>query len=216
MNIDNRIKDIANLIPKCHSIADIGTDHAYLPIYLMQNYICEIAYACDVANGPLNVAKKNIAKYNLNNKIIPILSNGLNNVPIVDVVIMAGMGGQLIIDILKNNSKKYQTFILQPNNNIDTLRKYLCTNNYAIIDEVVSNVNKKYYEILVVINQKQNLTSKEITYGPINLIKKSPNFINKWVKILIQYCTILDNFRGSKQEYQRIIDKIDEIREILQ
>ena len=64
MNIDNRIKDIANLIPKCHSIADIGTDHAYLPIYLMQNYICEIAYACDVANGPLNVAKKNIAKYN--------------------------------------------------------------------------------------------------------------------------------------------------------
>ena len=65
ISIDDRLKGIASLVDKCNVIADIGTDHGYLPIYLINNNIAKYAYACDVAAGPLNSAKDNIAKYQL-------------------------------------------------------------------------------------------------------------------------------------------------------
>ena len=80
ISIDNRLSNIASLIDNCESFADIGTDHGYLPIYLIQANKAQYGYACDVAKMPLNSAKENISKYNLCDKISTILSDGLDKV----------------------------------------------------------------------------------------------------------------------------------------
>lgn len=215
IKIDNRLQSIASLVSTCHTLADIGTDHAYLPIYLLQTNKCALAYACDVASGPLKAAIDNINKYHLNEKIIPILGDGLSKIPLVDEVIIAGMGGLLIIDILKKAPNDFQSFVLQPNNNINTLRHYLTTNNYQIIDEDVAFASGKYYEILKVAKGQQTLSALEIEYGPINIIKKSPLFILKWTEILHNYQRIINDFKGSQSEYLRLQNKISEINNII-
>ena len=116
ISIDDRLKDIASLVERCDVIADVGTDHGYLPIYLIQNNICQKAIASDVAIGPLSKAIENIDKYQLNDVISTTLCSGLNKIPAnVDTVIMAGMGANLIIDILNEAPYKYETYILQAN-----------------------------------------------------------------------------------------------------
>jgi len=215
ISIDDRLKSIALLVDKCDSIADIGTDHGYLPIYLINNNIAKYAYACDVATGPLNSAKENIAKYQLEDKITTILSDGLEKVPYVNTVIMAGMGGNLIAQLLNNKKLNYDTYILQANNNIDDLRRYLTNNNYEIIDEVVTYAHKKYYEIIKVVKGFQSLNELQIKYGPINLIKKTSLFKEKWTNVLSKYESILNEFKGSESEKDRLLNEVKELKEIL-
>ena len=215
ISIDNRLKEIASLIDNCKSFADIGTDHGYLPIYLIQTNKAEYGYACDVAKMPLNSARENISKYNLDNKISTILSDGLKKVPKVDVVIMAGMGGNLIVDILKNAKLKYDTYILQPNINVSYVREYLTNNNYMIIDEKITFTHKKFYEILKVVKGNQPLTDLQIKYGPINLKNKSQIFIDKYTKILHKYESILSDFKGNEDDKNKIINEINELKNIL-
>ena len=101
ISIDDRLKDIASLIDNCDTIADVGTDHGYLPIYLIQTGVCKKAIASDVAKGPLSKAVENIDKYQLNESIKTILCSGLEKIPSnVDTIIMAGMGANLIIDLI--------------------------------------------------------------------------------------------------------------------
>lgn len=215
ISIDDRLKSIALLVDKCDSIADIGTDHGYLPIYLINNNIAKYAYACDVSIGPLNSAKENIAKYQLEDKITTILSDGLEKVPYVNTVIMAGMGGNLIAQLLNNKKLDYGTYILQANNNIDDLRRYLTNNNYEIIDEVVTYAHKKYYEIIKVVKGFQSLDELQIKYGPISLIKKTSLFKEKWSNVLSKYESILNEFKGSESEKDRLLNEVKELKEIL-
>ena len=214
--IDDRLKDIASLVDNCDIIADIGTDHGYLPIFLLQNKIAKFAYACDVAKGPLQSAIDNLKKYNLQDNSETILTDGLINVPAkVNTIIIAGMGGNLIIDILKNRQFDFQTYILQPNIHHYALRKYLMENNFQIVDEKVSYAQKKYYEIIKVKHGKQTLNENELLYGPINLSKKSELFINKWIETKNKLSKILVDFKGSKDDKQKIIDQIDSINLII-
>ena len=214
--IDQRLKDIASLVDNCDFVADIGTDHGYLPIYLIQNNQAKKAIASDVAIGPLNKAIENIEKYQLSEVIETKLCSGLSAIPSeVHTVIMAGMGANLIIDILKAAKYKYQTYILQANLNVNVLRKYLSENNYMIIDEKVTFANKKYYEILKVKVGHQKLKDLEIKYGPINLKNKSELFIKKYLNMIDTYKYILKDFKGSNDEYNRLNNEINEILEVL-
>ena len=214
--IDQRLKDIASLVDNCDFVADIGTDHGYLPIYLIQNNQAKKAIASDVAIGPLNKAIENIEKYQLNDVIETRLCSGLTKIPSdVHTVIMAGMGANLIVDILKEAKYKYQTYLLQANLNVNVLRKYLTENNYMIVDEKVTYANKKYYEILKVKIGHQKLTELEIKYGPINLKNKSEIFVKKYLSIVDNYKRILKDFKGSQEEYTRLNNEINEILEML-
>lgn len=216
ISIDDRLQDIASLIDNCTSIADIGTDHGYLPIYLIQKGVCKKAIASDVAIGPLSKAIENINKYQLEESISTTLCSGLSKIPSdIDTVIMAGMGANLIIDIIYEAKYKYGTYILQANLNVNLLRKYLSENNFVIVDEKVSFANKKFYEILKVKQGQQTLNEMQIKYGPINLVNKSPNFIKKWQSVINTYNRILNDFKGSTSEKKRLNDEIDEITKML-
>ena len=216
ISIDERLKDIASLIDNCDIIADIGTDHGYLPIYLIQTGICKKAIASDVAIGPLSKAIENINKYQLNDSIKTTLCSGLEKIDSnVNTVIMAGMGANLIIDLITNAPHKYETYILQANLNVNLLREFLVNNGFEIIDEKVSFAGKKFYEILKVKQGTQTLNEMQLKYGPINLVNKSPLFVKKWESVINTYKHILNDFKGSESEQKRLNDEIVEISNIL-
>ncbi len=150
MRLNNRLKMIADNIPPCTTVSDIGTDHAYIPIYAVQNGLCEKALAADLRSGPLEMANKNIKRNGLETHVETRLGNGLE--PILpsecDVIVIAGMGGQLIRDILSASGEKAQRarlLLLQPNNAPDALRRWLYENGYAIVDEALALDAGKYY-----------------------------------------------------------------------
>lgn len=135
-------------------VADIGTDHAYIPIYLAQNNLIEKAIATDLREGPLLIAKSNIEKYNLTEKIELRLGSGI--APIergeVDTYIIAGMGGELISNILSADTEKAysaETLVLQPMNAQDVLRKWLSENGFSIIEEDITTEEHKVYNLII-------------------------------------------------------------------
>ena len=156
MELTPRLKKIAGLLPdKAKTLADIGTDHAYLPVYCLLNGICENAIAMDVNEGPLKRAEENTKKYNLEDKISLRLSDGIQKLKKgeADVIVIAGMGGLLIQKILEDG-KDILTLgtklILQPMIAQEELREYLFSNGYAIENEYVVSEGSKFYNIFCV------------------------------------------------------------------
>lgn len=149
-------------------IADIGTDHAYIPIYLIENSLAEYIIASDVKKGPLSIASENIKEHKLLNKIETRLGSGLsvlkNNE--VDTVIIAGMGGQLISEIIQADIDiaKNVNLTLQPMNAQYELRKYLIENGFTIVSEDISVEGFKVYNILNVKNGRQTKFKNDIEY----------------------------------------------------
>ena len=122
--ISKRLETIASMVPSGKVVFDVGSDHALLPCYLVENGITTKEYAGDNKKGPLESALKNISVHGFNDKIIPVLSDGLNEArEDVEVVIIAGMGYHTAIDIIeKSDVDKYDRFIVQINKNADLLR----------------------------------------------------------------------------------------------
>lgn len=130
MQLSSRLKAICNMVDHCNCTADIGTDHGYIPIYLVKNNICNRAIASDINKGPIRKAEINIRNEDLQNKIECRLGSGLNTINIGEVqeIIIAGMGGNLIRDIINENInifKSVNTLILQPIQNPEVLREYI-------------------------------------------------------------------------------------------
>ena len=138
---DKRLLTCAELC-RGRRIADIGTDHGYLPCYMAATGLCDSALACDTAPLPLESAREHIAEYGLQDKVTAILSDGLEKVPpegLTDIVI-AGMGGELIASILEKCSWLMETcppinLVLQPMTKWDHLRKWLYDSHFLVTDE---------------------------------------------------------------------------------
>ena len=149
MNIETkitpRLKMVADLVPPCDLVADIGTDHGYLPIYLVKGGICKNAVAADINEGPLSAAKKNIAQTRVKDKIETRLSDGLKSIDKADCVTIAGMGGELIASILEHRKENMLSFVLQPQRSYDFLRYFLAKNGFEIKKEAVAKEGEKMY-----------------------------------------------------------------------
>lgn len=211
MKLDARLTSIAQQVPKGSVVADIGTDHAYLPIYLCLENIASHVYACDIAKMPLKKAKENIQKYHLEDKIEPILTDGLHQLSNhIDVIIIAGMGGHLMANIIQGST--YPMLILQPNTHAEIVRNALLENNYKIIEEEVVLENQKYYEIIKAIPGKENYTMLELQYGPILLQKKTPLFLEKYRKRYAQLKEILATFNQN----EAILNELELLKMILE
>ncbi|MCB2354253.1 tRNA (adenine(22)-N(1))-methyltransferase [Clostridium estertheticum] len=155
MELSIRLKCIVSMIEKCDSVIDVGTDHGYVPIYLVQKGITKKAIASDINRGPVEKAKKNINRNNAANEISCRLGSGLSTVKEgeVQVAIIAGMGGNLIRDILETDLdivKKLKYMVLQPVQNAEVLREYLYKIGYEFIDEEICYDDGKFYEIIKV------------------------------------------------------------------
>lgn len=173
-----RLKTCLNYIPNDSIILDVGSDHAYLPIAAILEKKAQKAYAVDNKKGPLNGAINNIKAHHLEAKIIPLLSDGIRDLKDdVDTVIIAGMGGKTIYNILHQKPyKNVQRFILQANVYFETVRRLTINNPLKIVSETVVLEDGLFYPIIVLEKGTQVLTEKELTFGPILLKDKSAAF----------------------------------------
>lgn len=147
-----RLLAIAAAVPEGASLADIGTDHAYIPIYLCLTGKIQSALAMDVRPGPLARAEENINRYGLAPRIKTRLSDGLSALleKEADTAVLAGMGGLLIAELLEKAPVTLQTYILQPMTAVAELRQYLAENGYVITDEVLAQEGEKLYTVMTV------------------------------------------------------------------
>lgn len=182
MKLDKRLRRISELVSKDATLVDIGCDHGWLGIYLLEKKLVKHVYAADVAQGPLDNVRGNIKKYHLEKQMDAILSDGLasfQDIAFSDVAI-AGMGGSLIIDIIDENLEllddKY--LILQANINVAGLRRYLLEHDFIIIEEDVIAENNISYNIIKT-QKSKNIKNDdyqpiEIEYGRDNLLSHNP------------------------------------------
>lgn len=187
IQLSERLLLVAGFIPKDASLADIGSDHAYLPCYAYQNQLIIKAIAGEVNEGPFQSALTTVRSLDLENTISVRLGDGLDVIGRgeVDTVVIAGMGGGLIRRILDTGKAKLTdetTLILQPNVASDTLRKWLNTEKWQIIREDILKEDDHIYEIIVAKRGGwlKSLTADEILMGPKLLKTKEAVFKEKW------------------------------------
>lgn len=166
-----RLGKIAELVPRCKTVADIGTDHAYIPVYLVTNGVAERAVASDIRKGPVARARESAARYELSDKIDVRLGAGLETIGAgeAEVVVVAGMGGILISDILDKSRDRIvdaKLLILQPMTAEAELREYLCKNGYGICGEYLVCEEDKLYNIITAVSRGgSEYTEVEIYMG---------------------------------------------------
>ena len=163
---NKRLLKCASMVSGKGTVCDVGTDHAYLPVYLVEEKICERAIAGDIADGPLEAAAATINRAGLGEKITVVKSDGLKEIDpegITDVVI-AGMGGETIIAIIEAAKwlENGVNLILQPMTKEPLLRKWLCENGYGIIKEEAVTDNDHVYTVMKVIFDGYRVTVSDL------------------------------------------------------
>ena len=203
--LSKRLKTVADLVTKGNIVADVGTDHGYVPIYLVEKGISPFAYAMDVNEGPLNKAKLNIAEHGLEDKIETILSDGLDSFGNrkADTVIIAGMGGDLIVDIL-SRAPEFEELILSPHKRVDLVRKYLCDNGYMISDEKMVEDAEKYYPVIKAVMGESSYSDVELEFGPVLLEKQDETLKSFLQKELEKFSKIKENVKDNAEVEDRI------------
>lgn len=146
--LSNRLLMVADLAVPCEKVFDIGTDHCYLPVYLVQKGICKAAVATDIKEGPVRIAKRNVRLFGMEKHIDVFVADGMNHVEEGCCVIIAGMGADVIVDILKkdmDSAKSCEWLILQCQSKTERLRAFLWDNGFAIEEEALINDRDKIY-----------------------------------------------------------------------
>lgn len=220
--ISKRLETVASFVPQESVLLDVGSDHAYLPIELVEKAHIERAIAGEVVVGPYQSAVKNVESHGLSEKIQVRLANGLaafEESDQVSVITIAGMGGRLIASILEEGFDKLahvERLILQPNNREDDLRSWLQDHGFQIIAESILEEAGKFYEILVVESGQMKLSAKETRFGPFLSKEVSPVFVQKWQKEVSKLEFALGQIpEKNHEERQVLVDKIQAIKEVL-
>lgn len=201
IKLDARLLAVAELVGKSSLIADVGSDHGYLPIYLVESGQVDMAVASDVNQGPLDAANRNIKKEGLEDKIVTRLANGLKGIEdfTLDTVIMAGMGGELIWSIIENAPGDYcrekrPYLVLQPMSSVYELCMLLSNGEFEIVDERLAFHSGKLYRALKVLytGKKQECTLLELHVGKINLERGGELTTMMLEKLKLKYMRIVD------------------------
>lgn len=227
MKLSKRLGKIAEYVPQGSIVADIGTDHGYIPIYLIENLICEKVIAADVSKPSLDKTINYVKDIGYEDRINTRLGDGLAVLKPneVDTIIIAGMGGVLMTQILNRSPEIIETtnnFIFQAMIGTDELRKYLYNNNFVIEDESLIYEDGKYYEIIFAKKGKSSYNMDNFCEIGHKLIEKKDPLLPDFLKHKISYNqNIINNLDISKGESlkSRAIElesKNDKFREALE
>lgn len=224
---------IAELIHDDAQVADIGSDHAYLPTYLVQSGKTNFVIAGEVNEGPYRSALKQISEAGLQSKVDVRKGNGLSVLiqGEVDTIVIAGMGGALISQILTEGIDKMigvKQLVLQPNVAEDMVRKFAVENGWELKEEVIIEEYERIYEILSFIRgdamkpyRNQQLPIELLLkLGPYLVNKKESAFIKKWTRELVQYEVVMDQLLQANQQNalkrrEELLSEYEQIKEIL-
>lgn len=227
MELSKRLNSIINHIENTVVIADIGTDHGYIPIYAIENNLCSKAIAVDINKDPLDKARLNSIIEGVDDKIDFRLANGIKGLKKdeANVVVIAGMGGNLIRDILEESIDIVETLdylVLQPAQNPEILREYLYTNDYEVIKEDLCYDEEIYYEVFKVRRKTGESTVLDSLYYEISpklLMDKHPLMkeyleakINNYKKI---EGFIQDDTENAKIKKELVKEKINTLNSMI-
>ena len=216
MKINARLKTIGDLVEKDSICLDVGCDHALLDIYLVHRKANIKTIASDIAQGPLEQAKKNIEREHLEDVIETRLGSGLETyTDEINTIIISGMGGRNIIGIFKDNIKKLnkvETLIISPNNYQEDVKRCLCKHGFYIQNEEFVKDKKFIYQIIIFKKGKKRYSKKEYFFGPIFLEKKGPLFREYYERELksreILISLLPKNFKLKKYQAKKEIKMI--------
>lgn len=217
VQLDSRLSAVASLVRKGKTLADIGTDHAYLPVYLVENRIINRAIASDLRTGPLENARAAVSQYCFEDKIELRLSDGLDNIKEMEVedIAVAGMGGLLIAGFIERTKwlKNPEIhLILQPMTHAEELRKTLYDNGFTIDKELVAKDGDKLYIII-----SAYYIGKITEYSDINLIigtlsqnndELSKEYLNKMFVKYDKKLTALKLANKETDELEKIVGEL--------
>jgi tRNA (adenine22-N1)-methyltransferase len=226
-----RLAAVSKYVPKGARLADIGSDHAYLPCFLAKNEGIPFAIAGEVVMGPFQSAERNVLAEGLAGIISVRLGDGLEVIQQdeVDCITIAGMGGALIASILEDGKDKLTSvkrLVLQPNIGAISIRKWFIENNWELIDEEILEEDGKIYEILIgekgdpIKPYKTNL-DMGLLVGPFLVEKQDKTFKKKWTSEMKNWQRIFEALEGATQssetveKKQEIIAKIKLVEEVL-
>lgn len=228
MQLSNRLKTVADIVTKGNRVADVGCDHAYIAIHLAENNIAPKVIAMDVNKGPLSKAQENIALWGLADKIETRLSDGLLKLRPgeADSIVIAGMGGALMVKILKEGEKSLagvKELILQPQSEIFLLRRYLHEKGYEIETEKMVKEDEKFYVIIKAAKSKSTKTyEKEIfyLYGKLLLEGGEPvvkEYLEREKRLKVQVKEVLaeSTSQGSTRRLEEIREELSSVEEAL-
>jgi len=149
--LSQRLAAVAEMVREGSVVADIGTDHAYLPVYLVRSGRCPHALACDLRPGPLDHARKTVDSFDVGDMVELRQTDGLDGVNYADDVVIAGMGGELIVRILGRSAfirDSRVALVLQPMTALPELRAFLCLSGFEIKKETVVREGDKLYLVI--------------------------------------------------------------------
>ena len=211
-----RLERVAAHMPAGARLADIGSDHGYLPVALMRRGAIASAVAGEVALTPFNAARRTVRDNELEQRISVRQANGLEAIEAADgitAISICGMGGETIRDILDSGKARLngrERLILQPNGGEEPLRQWLMEHDYRIFCEELLEENGFYYEIIVAERVgPQVYTAEELYFGPLQMQARSPVFLDKWQRMLQQKQKVLTSFARARQAVPEV--KVQEI-----
>ena len=192
-----RMETLMNMAGKGKTLADIGCDHGYITIAAIQRNAFDSVIAMDINKGPLEAAKSNAKEYGVFEKIDFRLSNGLDKLEQneADTILIAGMGGPLICDILSRNmenAKSAKKLVLSPQSDVPEFRKFVLSNGFMILDEEIVRDEGKYYFVFSLSPSEKNDYPRGeagIRYGGILLEKRHPvlrEYLEKQREVILE------------------------------
>lgn len=225
MKLSNRLQLVADFVTKGNIMADIGTDHGYVPVYLVKNNLIPKAFAMDIGKGPLERAKEHVLEYEVADKVELRLSDGLEklNDGEADTVLIAGMGGGLIVDILKNGKhvlRNVKEIILSPHSEWELVREYMVNEGYIIIREEMIIDSGKYYVVMKWQKNEDEVTKKdykkeELVYGRLLLHNKDVVLQEYLLREKENYYKILKSLETYGKDNNKRKKEIEECIDIL-
>ena len=227
VKISNRLTTAAALVTQGYTLADVGTDHGYIPIYLLQQEKIPSAIAMDINEGPLERAKEHIALYGLQAYIQTRLSDGVAALKPgeVEAVLIAGMGGGLVMHILQDGEQVCRTakeLILQPQSEIERVREFLREEGYTILAEDMVYEDGKFYPMMKVQYQGENENAQKASevlklsdlYGGLLLQNRHPVLKTFLEKEKLIYTGIKENL-AKQPVSEKIRMRLAEVEDIL-
>lgn len=204
-HLSERLATVAGYVPTGSRLADIGTDHAYLPVNLAKRGVIISGVAGEVVRGPFENARHEIDREGLSDQITARLANGLKAIEPgdqIDTVVIAGMGGALITQILTQDFGRLEgvnRLVLQPNVGEMNVRQFLMDHGFSLVAEQILAEDGHTYEILVADRQPvvHPYTADELRFGPFLLAEHNPIFIEKWRHELARSQAVLKQVRSA-------------------
>ena len=184
IRLSKRLKIIHDMVPNS-VVADIGSDHGKLMIALVQSGKIKKGFAVENKEGPFERLRSNLIRYHVNDMITPLFSDGIKDITRdVSTIVIAGMGGQTIVNILKAHPEKLisvQTIIIDAHTAVPFARREICQMGFAIADEKIVKEDDIFYEVIKFIKaEKAIISDEDLEFGPILRQEKSATFKEKY------------------------------------